>query len=358
MTEFQNKIHQQAVSIARQYKRSELELMQAISEVDKARVYRELGYTSLFAYCTKALGLSESSAYAMIAVERKAKEVPELDKAIKLGEISVSQSKRILSVLDTQQTPGAAVTNQAWIDKTQKLTQRQIEQEIVTQNPKQAVKDGMKYIAEKIVSLKCAIPEELMKKIERVKDIQSQKQSSPCSLEKALTEMAEAYLQKHDPVRKAERLSQAHQKPSSRKAEKTMTSIEKTQPVKPLSAQITPDDSHRAIRHESHKAPNPRAIPAAIRNAVFQRDKGQCQFVDSKLGPCNATRWIELHHIQPLASGGKHRLDNVTSYCSIHHKMWHEGLVSHIMPGRKERGHNLTFSTHGDLTNPLRQHNS
>ena len=204
MTLIYDQIHQKAVKLAAQYRRLEFELMEAISEVDRQGVYKELGYTSLFSYCTKALGLSESCAYAFISVERKARQVPELQKAIKEGDLSISQGKRILAVLPTDQTPESAKSAQQWINRARDLTQRQIEREIATVNPKEAVKESMRYIQEQRVALKCGISEELMKKIERIKDIVSQKRSVPSSLEMALEEMAKTYLERND-VRQAKR---------------------------------------------------------------------------------------------------------------------------------------------------------
>jgi hypothetical protein len=62
-----------------------------------------------------------------------------------------------------------------------------------------------------------------------------------------------------------------------------------------------------------------RAIPAAIRRAVYQRDGGQCCYVDPKTGKrCPATRQLQFHHRLPFARGGRHSVDNVVLLCSCH----------------------------------------
>ena len=48
-----------------------------------------------------------------------------------------------------------------------------------------------------------------------------------------------------------------------------------------------------------------RAIPAAVRRHVWQRDGGRCSYVDPQTGRrCNSTHLIEIDHIVPHALGG------------------------------------------------------
>lgn len=62
-----------------------------------------------------------------------------------------------------------------------------------------------------------------------------------------------------------------------------------------------------------------RTIPAAIKRALWARDKG-CSFPG-----CNHTRYIDAHHIQHWAKGGTTSLDNLMLLCARHHRLVHEG---------------------------------
>ena len=86
-------IHQRAVHCAKKFHLAEAELLFVLQQVDTHKVFRHLGYTSLFEYATKALSLSESHAYAFITVSRKSLEVPALHAAISEGTLSVSKAK-------------------------------------------------------------------------------------------------------------------------------------------------------------------------------------------------------------------------------------------------------------------------
>ena len=55
-----------------------------------------------------------------------------------------------------------------------------------------------------------------------------------------------------------------------------------------------------------------RAIPAAVRRQVWQRDGGRCSYVDQQTGRrCSSRHLIEIDHIRPYAMGGGADPDNL-----------------------------------------------
>jgi hypothetical protein len=64
-----------------------------------------------------------------------------------------------------------------------------------------------------------------------------------------------------------------------------------------------------------------RYIPASIRRAVFERDGHRCAYFDERGVRCRETRYLELHHLEPFARGGPHRLDNLTVRCQAHNAL-------------------------------------
>jgi hypothetical protein len=84
-----------------------------------------------------------------------------------------------------------------------------------------------------------------------------------------------------------------------------------------------------------------RVIPAALRRALRARDEG-CAFPG-----CNATRFVEGHHIRHWAEGGPTKLDNLVQLCGFHHRAVHEGGVKVSMqPGGEPA---FSCATHGKL---------
>ena len=62
-----------------------------------------------------------------------------------------------------------------------------------------------------------------------------------------------------------------------------------------------------------------RAVPAAIRRALWSRDRG-CRFP-----MCTNRRFVHAHHVRHWAHGGPTRLENLVLLCGFHHRLLHEG---------------------------------
>ena len=60
-----------------------------------------------------------------------------------------------------------------------------------------------------------------------------------------------------------------------------------------------------------------RAMPARVRRTVWKRDGGRCAFV-GRHGRCTQTRYLELHHIHPIALGGPSTVENIALRCRAH----------------------------------------
>jgi hypothetical protein len=61
-----------------------------------------------------------------------------------------------------------------------------------------------------------------------------------------------------------------------------------------------------------------RHIPVEIARAVWERDQGQCAFVDAEGRRCSERRFLTLEHRQPFALGGPPTLENICLLCASH----------------------------------------
>ena len=65
-----------------------------------------------------------------------------------------------------------------------------------------------------------------------------------------------------------------------------------------------------------------RSVPPALRRALAARDGG-CRFPG-----CTSHRFVDAHHIEHWADGGRTKLDNLVLLCRHHHRLLHEGGYS------------------------------
>jgi 5-methylcytosine-specific restriction endonuclease McrA len=77
------------------------------------------------------------------------------------------------------------------------------------------------------------------------------------------------------------------------------------------------DPGRRLPRRSTARA---RYIPAAVRRAVWERDQGQCTFVGAKGVRCQAARFLEFDHIEPVARGGSATVAGIRLRCRAHNQ--------------------------------------
>jgi len=268
-------LHDKAVSLAKTYKQSEAELLTVLIALERNDGFRELNYPNLFVYCQKSLALSEAQACYFLKVARTADKVPELVEAVTSGEISLSQARRVAAVI----TPETAAH---WIEKAATLPQRELERAVTVANPKSIVHEKIKPIAPERSEMRLGISVNLERKLQRVREVLSHAKKSPVTLEMALEEMAELFLERKDPVAKAKRVKPKATKPSLG-----------------------------------------RSVPAAVKHEVNRRDEGKCQALLPNREVCGSPLWVEQHHIRPRSFGGPNLPANLITLCSQHHRMQH-----------------------------------
>jgi hypothetical protein len=302
-------LHKRALEIVSRYFMAEAELVEVLQEIGRLKSFRMLGYTSLFDYGVKALKLSESTAYNFISVARKADEVPALKQEIKSGELSVSKAKKIDSVLTPE--------NQwHWINLAKTLPKQKLEKEVAKINPKESKPDKASYLSETMVALSGTVSEKTYQRLKRIQDLVSQSKQKPATLEDALDVVFEEYLERHDPVIRAERIVTKNKQTvtaSTNCQAKASTPENKTRNSKPNWSRDQFNEK-TALKRER--------FPAHLVHQLELRDQGQCTKHTDGVR-CTQRRWLHYHHIVPKHRGGLETLENLTTLCSAHHKMAH-----------------------------------
>ncbi len=85
--------------IMKKSRRVEVDLIAHIGEVDRRRLYANVAFSSMFAYCTERLHLSEHEAFLRIAVARAARKHPVLLTMLEDGRLHLSAIAKLAPVL-------------------------------------------------------------------------------------------------------------------------------------------------------------------------------------------------------------------------------------------------------------------
>lgn len=247
--------HQHALACARRYLVAEGALLEAIAEVDRLRIYEAFHYTHLTPYCVQELGLSEEVAACFVRVARS---LPKLKAAVCEGIITVTKAKTIASVVTAQ-------NQDVWIEKAAAMSKRELEKEVADANPQAGKPERAKPVGKKKFRVEFELTEEEMELFRRVQEV-----SGSSSLAETQKKLLGFYLDRKDPVRKADR------------------SRERSEKLK-----------------------------------VHARDRGRCQAKLPNGKICGGTKWVHQHHITPKSEGGPDTAANLITVCSAHHRQWH-----------------------------------
>jgi 5-methylcytosine-specific restriction endonuclease McrA len=141
----------------------------------------------------------------------------------------------------------------------------------------------------KMHQVNCLVDDEVMQMIDRCKELMSGKYPTGMDYNTLILELTKSWLEKNDPVQR-----------SARREKRT------------TKAKTRNHDSGEASRH----------ISPETRDAVYNRDGGQCTFVGSDGKRCQSKWDLEIHHDEiPFARGGSHSLANLRLLCSVHNKL-------------------------------------
>ena len=322
-----------------------LKVLSHLIEVENRKVYRSLGYSSMFVCCVEGLGYSESSAYRRINAARALRRCPEACDFLRNGRVNLA----VLALVWQNITPALLVEIK---DK----TYRQVQAIVARYNPKIKYRDStrpvlvMKPVASrseeqsagaalngssglplvlstsgkaklgeitlrrggknsanvsistplattpadpvetvKMHNINCLVDDAVMQDLDRCKELLSGKYPEGVDFNTLLKELAAEWLEKNDPVERDNR----------RKLRKKETTPRRNKPGE-----------------------TSRYISSAVRDAVFKRDGGRCTFVGANGKRCNSKWDLEIHHDEvPFARGGNHSINNLKLLCAAHNKL-------------------------------------
>ena len=318
-------------------RRVEADLIGHIAEVDRRRLYARHS-PSLFVYCTEVLHLSEHEAYLRIEVSRASRKHPVLFQMLADGRLHLSG----IAVLHKHLTEA---NRETLLERATHKSKRQIEELVAELNPRPDVPPTIRKLPERPSQTKAPPSDRPQLGPDRVGPISSAeskrtdaevdtsvkhqqasaptqpaevKPLSPARFKVAFTASAEL----RD---KLERL-QALMRTSGDSADlASVIDAAVTEKLEKLEAKrYGTTKSPRKSLEETDTSPSSRNIPAPVRRAVYERDRGRCRYVDPTGRRCTETQQLEYHHIQPYGRGGDHRPENICLSCRAHNALFAE----------------------------------
>src|ERR1700686_605400 len=312
----------------------------------KRELYRELGYTSLFYYCVRQLGLSKSSAFRRSEVARLIARFPVLAHRRAEGRLSIRAFGELREVL-TEENHAAVLT------RAEGKSQEEAQLLAVEYRPKPVPRDVVRALAmppglsrspgspapiapppppalpapfgagdlvpagtkrpplppevvkpltPELRRLNVTVTADFIDELEQVRVALSH-QCPDGNFEQVVREAFKLVLERD---RKRKGLTDRPRALTDRPCASTDRACAPIDPPRPQS---------------EGPGENARYLPAAVKRAVWARDKGRCTWPmgDGKL--CGSRHQLEFDHDREVALGGKPTISNIRLLCKGHNLM-------------------------------------
>ena len=338
-------------------------------EIEERGLHLRLGYSSLFDYCQRALGLSEDEAYRRMTVSRLASKWPAIVDGLEDGSLHMSGVALLKPHLRAENCTEL-------LEMARGASRRELERRLAARFPQA---DSAEFLrAQKVkplsaerFALQLTIGEATRAKLERAVDLMSRENPSR-SLEAVLDRALDVLVKELERTKLAKTKRAANPRASATRSDVKPTErderlITRTgageKAAKADTLAGTRDGAARdgaaskgavservanagtragagesAARAVGPRAIRKRAIPRSIRRQVFERDAAQCSFVGENGESCACRSGLELDHIRPWAFGGPSDPANLRVLCRAHNRLAaEEWFGKNLHRGRRER---------------------
>jgi hypothetical protein len=318
-------------------RRVEAELVVHIGEVDDRRLFAREGWPSMFAYCTEALHLSEHEAYLRITVARAAREHPVLLTMLANGQLHLSGIAKLLPHL-TRENRDLLLPQAAYKSK------RQIEELVAQRAPQSDVPTLIRKLPARRTEPCAGVPADGLAlgpdRVAAAAVAPPQRPAVMAPLAPARYKVQfTASAAFHDKLQRLKALmgTAVPDGDLAKILEDAVTEKLRRLEARRFGQAMAPRSS---VSREDALAPQSRYPPAAVRRTVYERDGGQCRYVNARGNRCGAREQLEFHHVRAHARGGGCSPENIQLMCRAHNLRLAERDYGreHMARYRRKRG--------------------
>lgn len=317
----------------------------ALADFDRKRLWLALGYSSLFHFLHRELGLSKGAAHYRKVAAELVQKVPGIVEPLRDGRLCITSVVHLAKVLTPEnrdemlprffhRSRHEAMEIAAAIRPVDAAPHRDVVTSVpmpadaagVDAEPRPAAADLRSSAAELTVDPApvCApIPEPPPRPVPSIGSSTPGGAAQPRSPPRRSIEPLTAELSRlHVTVSRrflekleAARAALSHSRPGATAEEILEAGLDLV---------LARDAKRKGVVENPMTDPPPSTsdrVPAHVRRAVWIRDGGRCQWPVDRGGVCGSTLRLQLDHIVPRARGGPSSVENVRILCQVHNDL-------------------------------------
>jgi hypothetical protein len=267
-------IHEIIKKLVAQERSNTHQILLKLNELYEGRYYAELGYSSLFDYCTRELKYSSDQACRRISAAKLLRSEPSLTTAIENGDLTITHLAKAQTLFNQME-----VAQDIKLDLLKRLENSsnfEAEKMICEINPKKSIVQDLnkiRPIEKNLNEIKIFVDDDLLLKLKMIKE-----RARKDNWSEAIKFLCTEYLDKSE-------------------QSSTVKGVCKERPAK-----------------------NSRYIPLGVKQQILKRANHQCEFIGINGVRCNSHYKLEYAHIIPYAHGGENGLKNLSLFCKSHNQ--------------------------------------
>ncbi len=310
-------LHAEIKSVWKQRTRLEAREIALLLDAEETRLFRRLGYATMYAYIEAELGYSHHVATERMRVGHELKELPAIADEFHAGELPWSSVRELTRVV----TPA---TESAWLDAVEGKRADEVQRMVRGKGKGDLPSDPIDPAKMRNRIVLDDISEEVMMLFKQARLAVAKESDGACTNDAFVRALATAKLEPPAPSTRAA-------PPRFMSAITTCRACKQSQLVGAgLSVPIAAAHAARIACDcidigdlETNDLTRPRtSIPAALRRKVWLRDMGTCV-----VPGCRSCQYIEAHHLEWWINGGTHTMENLALLCWAHHQQLHDGII-------------------------------
>ncbi len=305
-----------------------LEVLESISEIYRRRIHLAQGYASLREFLVKVLSYSDGAAHRRIAAMRLCNDVPTARESLATGALSLSTASTVQGFFRAEKEKNQKTYSQnekrELLQSLEGASREKCVQKLAALSPAYAAQNSQaSHYLKKSSEITIPKDEEIVSLMSDYRDLAMLCDGTPESIVRSALKTAVAALKSRR--LQSERMNHKQNiEPAGRN--NCPASLKHTYP--PVlrnnhpASKNNPSNAPSNLPNSAPAASSTRYIPAAVKRAVWARDRGRCTFKNHATGLlCEARTRLQYEHIVPFAHDGENTAENLTLLCRAHNAL-------------------------------------
>ena len=269
-----------------------------LREIERRRLFCDLGFSSLHAYAVKHLKYSDDQAARRINAMRLIKDLPDVAEKVQSGKLSLSNASSAQTF--SKRTAMSPEKKRDLVKKLENKSTREAEREMAAINPQAVRRDSVRSVSEETIEIRFAAPRGLEAKLNHLKGILAHKHPQ-LTLAELVDKLADLGLSEWNPAKPVKPIKTRASLSHSAEGASTQKAAEGASTQKAAEGASTQKAAEGALTQAG-------AVSACARREIWRRDAGACV-------NCGSRHALEIDHSLPKSQGGSGSLANLRLLC-------------------------------------------